>query len=88
MITIKIYKERQYYKSKYGNKEYLDGSSGDDVLLKAAILTGKGLNSEEECVYTAYGETKEEAEKSITNYIKANPKHSMIARTELVESYE
>lgn len=86
MITIKIYKSTQYYQNKWGDKEYLTGGASDNTLLQAAILTGKGLNSEEECIYNAYGETKEESEKSLENYLKANPNHPVISRTELIES--
>lgn len=85
MITIKIFKSRQYYTNKWGDKEYLDGGDTDNTLIKAAILTGKGLNSEEECIYETYGETEEEAEKSLKNYLKANPEHPTISRKEVVK---
>lgn len=83
MVTIKIFKSRQYYRNKWGDKEYLDGGSGDNTLVMAAMLTGKGLDSEEECIYEAYGETEDEAEKSLVNYLKANPDHPIISRKEI-----
>lgn len=85
MILIKIYKEKTYYRNKWGDKEYLDGSDGDNTLVAAALLTGKGLHREEECFYDAFGETKEEAEKAIANYLKGNPNHPTISRTEIIE---
>jgi len=71
MVTIKAYRTRQYYLSKYGEKLYTD-SDDSDTAIRAAELTGKGLESENELVYTAYGETKEEALNSLENFKKAN----------------
>jgi hypothetical protein len=84
MIQIKIYKEKQYYRNKWGDKEYLEGGAGDSTLVKAAMLTGKGLNTEEECIYVAYGETEAEAEKSLSNYLQAND-NIVISRKEVVK---
>ena len=85
MITIKIYTEKTYYLNKSGDKEYLDGGEDDKTLIKAAILTGKGLNTEEEYVCSVYEETKKEAEKAFKNYLKANLNHPLISRTETLK---
>ena len=85
MVQIKIYREKQYYLSKYGEKQWLDGGDGDNTLVMAAMLTGKGLHTEEECFYDAFGETKEEVEKAIANYLKGNPNHPTISRTEVIK---
>lgn len=66
-----------------GDKEYINGNKNDDTLIQAAILTGKGLKTEEEIIYVAYGETEAEAEKSLQNYIAANP-NQVIDRKELI----
>lgn len=84
MVTIKLFKENTYYRNKCSDKEYLDGSDGDNTLISAAMLTGKGLNTEEECIYCGYGETEDEAEMAIENYLKANPNHPMILRKEVI----
>lgn len=84
MVQIKIYKENTYYKNTWGDKEYLNGAA-DDVLISAALLTGKGLQREEEIIYTAYGETINEAEKALANYLTANPEHALISRKEISE---
>jgi len=71
MTTIKLYKARQYYTSKYGDKCYVD-EDGGDTYITAALLTGKGLNSEKALAYTVYGENKEDADKALASYLKAN----------------
>lgn len=81
MVTIKLFKENTYYENKYGEKEYLSGEN-DDMLISAALLTGKGLHREEECVYCAYGDTEEEAEKSVKNYLKVN--QIVVSRKEII----
>lgn len=83
MIQIKIYKEKQYYLSKYGEKQWLDGGDGDNTLVMAAMLTGKGLKTEEECIYVAYGEDEAEAEKALSNYMEANG-NPIISRKEVI----
>jgi len=83
MISIIAYKSRLYYQNKWGDKEYINGNKNDDTLIQAAILTGKGLKTEEEIIYVAYGETEDEAEKSLQNYIAANP-NQIIDRKELI----
>lgn len=85
MVTIKIFKNKQFYVNKWGDKEYLDGGEGDNTLITAALLTGKGLDSEEECIYEAYGETTKEAETALKNYIKSNPNHPIISRKEVIK---
>lgn len=82
MKSITIFTEKRYYLSKYGEKQYLDGSSGDNVLIEAAILTGNGLRSEEHEIYTAYGETEIEAKKALDSYLLANPNHPQISKIE------
>ncbi len=70
MIQTKIYTTKTFYKNKFGEKEYLTNTESDNWVIKAAILTGKGVESEEELIYASYGETIEESEKSMDNYIK------------------
>lgn len=82
MAQINIYTRKQFYVNKWGEKEYLDGSDQDDTLIKAALLTGKGLDSEEYLIYSAFGPSKEDAEKSLGAYIEANPSHPRIERKE------
>lgn len=88
MVTIKLFTENTYYRNKWGNKEYLNGSDGDNTLISAAMLTGNGLNTEEKCIYCGYGETEDEAEKSIENYLKVNPSHPIISRKEIINENE
>ncbi len=73
MIEIKAYTTHRYYLSKYGEKQYIGQGGDDNTLLAAAMLTGKGIQSEEVIAYIAYGETKEEAGRALDNFIKANP---------------
>jgi len=84
MIKIKMYKERLYYVNKWGTPEYIE-TKEDNVLVEAAILTGKGLKKEEVLVYEAYGETVQDAELSANNFLKANPNFK-ISRKETVEN--
>lgn len=86
MVQIKVFTEKQYYLSKYGEKQYLDGGEGDNTLVTAALLTGKGLNSDEHLVYTTYGETEAEAQKSVDCYIQVNPEQIAKYRTEVTEN--
>ncbi len=67
-MIIKAYRERQYYLSKYGEKNYIDNDDSG-VYVAAAMLTGRGLRTEEEHIYTAVGETEEEAQKSLSLYL-------------------
>jgi len=78
MAKITIYGEKQYYLSKYKEKQYLDGSDRDNTLIEAALLSGKGLESEEFEIYTAYGETKEDAEKSLNAFLSQKSIHPLI----------
>ena len=71
MTTIKLYTSRQYYTNKYGDKCYVD-EDGGDTYVAAALLTGKGLNSEKVLTYTVYGESKDDADKALASYLKAN----------------
>ncbi len=82
MITAEIYTEKQYYMSKCMEKQYLDGTDGDDTLIMAAMLTGKGLISENKLIHTIYGETMEEVIKALVNYFQANPNHPSISKIE------
>lgn len=70
MITVKAYKERQYYLSKYGEKCFID-TDDSGVYLKAAMLTGKGLQTEEEFIYTAVGRNLNEAQDSLNLYLQS-----------------
>lgn len=87
MFTTKIYTEKTFYITKYGEREYLNGTKSDKTLIEAAMLTGKGLNTEEECIYTSYGETEQESEKAMDNYIKAMTDLPMITRRETISSF-
>ena len=82
MAKITIYGQKQFYLSKYNEKQYLNGGEGDNTLIAAALLTGKGLGSEEYEIYTAYGDTEQEAQKALQSYISQNPNHPQIYKTE------
>ncbi len=66
-----IVDRRRYYTNRHGTKEYLTGGDGDDALLRAALLTGKSLDSND-TVNETYGETPEEADKAAKAYVCAN----------------
>lgn len=69
-----IVDKRQYYTNKYGKKEYLNGNpKNDEMLVTAALLTGKGLDSCD-VVYTAYGTTPEGAERAANCFLAVNSK--------------
>jgi len=82
-MVLRVYKEKRYYLSKYGEKQYLDGSMRDKVLIEAAMLTGRGLKSEEECIHTIYGENKRECYKALDIYLKINPDNLTSYREEI-----
>lgn len=82
MTTIRAYRERHFYHSKYGEKLYID-SDDSNIAFEAAIVSGKGLKKEEELVYVAAGEDREEAQKSLDNYLKSINFCYTISRTEI-----
>lgn len=84
MITIKSYIERPYYRSKYGEKCFIDTDTSG-TYLKAAMLTGKVLETDEELLYTATGETEHEANTALKNYLKSIKFNGIISRTEKTE---
>ncbi len=85
MIKVKAYRKRQYYLSKFGEKCFIDGSDSDATYLQAAMLTGKGLNTEEELVYTSAGKTEKEAIKAMDNYLKAEQLTDTVSRIQVIK---
>ena len=84
MVTINIYRSRTYYVNKYGDKCYADEDSGG-TYVKAALLTGKGLESEEQLIYSAHGESKKDADKALKAYMKVNDLEDFeISRKEVI----
>lgn len=56
--------KKKYYLDSHKEKQYLNGDpENDKVLCEAALLTGSGISSEKEVIYTGYGETPEESQK-------------------------
>ena len=82
MIAIKLYYAKKFYHNKWGEIEYLDGTS-DITYYVASILSDKKIEIAEHHLYTAYGDTNEEAMKSMKNYLKANPTHPKLHRYEI-----
>lgn len=83
MTTIKIYENQQFYRSKYGDKCFIENDDSG-TYLAAAMLTGKGLESEEQLIYAAYGNDEQEAQAAVDNYIKATKFKGTISRTEII----
>lgn len=68
MVVIKAYNTKQYYLSKYGEKNFISGD-GKGIDVAAALLTGKGLQSEEVFLYEAVGSTLDEAQRALDNWL-------------------
>jgi hypothetical protein len=79
-----VKKVRKYYLNAHQQKEYFTGEhENDKVLYEAAILTSEGISTEEEVVYTGFGETPDEAAKSAKIFACINlPKYKKLTMSE------
>ena len=67
MIVLKAYRIKTIRYSKYGEEL----SDDDAIGLMANIMRSGSTEEKEILVYTSAGETKEEAQKSLDNYLKS-----------------
>ena len=64
-----IVDRRQYYENSNGIKEYLTGDNENDkTLMEAAMLSGKGLNSND-VINETFGVTEQEANNAAEAYV-------------------
>ena len=67
MVILKAFQKRTFYRSKYGERLPTD----DLIGVAAAIMSGRLPEEEEVLVHTAYGKTKEDAQRQLHYFLEA-----------------